>query len=101
VFVGLIDANLGMVNAIVGELSNTSNQTAAFSFIPVFQGLGAILGVIAGGLLVFPAEKLSWLFGESEFLKEYPYSLQMSLVTVGFSYLTSSLQVYLDLSFSF
>jgi fucose permease len=98
--VGLIDANLGMVNAIVGELSNTSNQTAAFSFIPVFQGLGAILGVITGGLLVFPAEKLSWLFGESEFLKEYPYChLQMSLVTIGFSYPTSPLPVYLELNF--
>ena len=72
-FVGLIDANLGMVNAIVGELSNKSNQSAAFSFIPVFQGLGAILGVITGGLLVFPADKMPWLFGESEFLKQVPY----------------------------
>jgi MFS family permease len=72
-FVALIDANLGMVNAIIGELSNKSNQSAAFSFIPVFQGLGAILGVITGGLLAYPTEKLPWLFGESEFLHQYPY----------------------------
>jgi hypothetical protein len=71
----LIDANLGMVNAIIGELSNDSNQTAAFGFLPVVQGLGAIFGAITGGSLVFPAEKLSWLFGENEFLKQYPYFL--------------------------
>jgi MFS family permease len=72
---GLTNANLGIVSAMVGELSDASNQSAIFSLFPVFLGFGVVAGNVVGGVLAFSAERSpgSWL-GEFEFLKRYPYN---------------------------
>ena len=69
---GMLNANQGIVSTIFGELSNSSNQSLAFSLMPIFWGLGAVLGPVIGGSLVFPAEKFPSLFGDNELLKRFP-----------------------------
>lgn len=44
--------------------------------MPIFWGLGAVLGPVIGGTLVFPTERFPALFGENEFLKRFPYHSQ-------------------------
>ncbi|KAI9809092.1 MAG: hypothetical protein M1825_002381 [Sarcosagium campestre] len=52
VFMGLVNGNQGVVSTCLGEITDRSNQSRAFVYLPVVYGLGAITGPIAGGLLV-------------------------------------------------
>jgi MFS family permease len=71
---GLVDANQGIVNVIIGELSNISNQNTAFALIPVFQACGAILGMLAGGILTTHYESHPLLFGGIAPPESFPYN---------------------------
>lgn len=51
---GLVNGNAGVVSTCLGEITDRSNQSRAFTYLPVIYGLGAITGPIVGGLLVFP-----------------------------------------------
>lgn len=50
---GLVNGNQGVVSSCLGELTDRSNQTKAFTYLPVIYGLGGIIGPAVGGLLVF------------------------------------------------
>jgi MFS family permease len=50
---GLVNGNQGLVSACLGEVTDRSNQSKAFTYLPVIYGLGAITGPAIGGLLVF------------------------------------------------
>jgi MFS family permease len=76
IFVGLTAADATIITAMFGELSNESNQIAAFNLIPVFTGLGAVCGVLLGGSLLH--------FGQSSIFQKFPYhSLEKNLI-IGF-----------------
>lgn len=68
---GLI--RIGVVSTVLGEITDKSNQTPAFSWLPIVYGIGAITGPILGGLLVnistAPTGPISHVFSE------YPYLL--------------------------
>lgn len=49
---GLVNGNQGIVSTCVGEITDRSNQSRAFIYLPVIYGLGGITGPIVGGLLV-------------------------------------------------
>ena len=49
---GLVNGNQGIVSTCVGEITDRSNQSRAFVYLPVIYGLGGITGPIVGGLLV-------------------------------------------------
>ena len=49
---GLCNGNQGVVSTCLGEITDRSNQSAAFTYLPVLYGLGGITGPIVGGLLV-------------------------------------------------
>ncbi|KAF2753488.1 MFS transporter-like protein [Pseudovirgaria hyperparasitica] len=53
VFMGLVNGNQGVVSTCLGEITDRSNQSRAFTYLPVVYGLGAITGPLVGGLLVF------------------------------------------------
>ncbi|KAF2263365.1 MFS transporter-like protein [Lojkania enalia] len=53
VCMGLFNGNAGVVSTCVGEITDRSNQSRAFTYLPVVYGLGAITGPIVGGVLVF------------------------------------------------
>ncbi|KAI9786308.1 MAG: hypothetical protein M1816_008049 [Peltula sp. TS41687] len=49
---GLFNGNQGVVPTCLGEITDKSNQSEAFTYLPVLYGLGAITGPMVGGLLV-------------------------------------------------
>ena len=51
---GLCNGNAGVVSTCLGEITDRSNQSQAFTYLPVLYGLGGITGPIVGGLLVSP-----------------------------------------------
>lgn len=56
---GLVNGNQGVVSTCLGEITDRSNQSRAFVYLPVVYGLGAITGPIVGGLLVAKGGQLS------------------------------------------
>jgi MFS family permease len=52
VCMGLVNGNQGIVSTCLGEITDRSNQSKAFTYLPVVYGIGAITGPIVGGVLV-------------------------------------------------
>ncbi|KAI8627788.1 MFS general substrate transporter [Xylariaceae sp. FL1651] len=52
VAMGLLNGNAAIVPTCLGELTDRSNQSKAFSWLPVVYSLGSITGPALGGLLV-------------------------------------------------
>ncbi|KAL2269270.1 hypothetical protein VTJ83DRAFT_1454 [Remersonia thermophila] len=49
---GLLNGNAAIVPTCLGELTDRTNQSAAFTWLPVVYSLGSITGPALGGLLV-------------------------------------------------
>ncbi|KAK5175168.1 uncharacterized protein LTR77_000305 [Saxophila tyrrhenica] len=67
---GLVNGNQGVVSTCLGEITDRSNQSRAFKYLPVVYGLGGITGPIVGGLLVKKNNPL-----DPEEPNAYPYLL--------------------------
>ncbi|KAI1824987.1 MFS general substrate transporter [Xylaria intraflava] len=52
VAMGLLNGNAAIVPSCLGELTDRSNQSKAFTWLPVVYSLGSITGPALGGLLV-------------------------------------------------
>jgi len=65
---GLVNGNQGVISTCLGEITDRSNQSRAFTYLPVVYGIGGITGPIVGGLLVF--KELPWNKGHPN---PYPY----------------------------
>lgn len=50
---GVVNGNQGLVSTCLGEITDRSNQSQAFTYLPVIYGIGGITGPLLGGLLVF------------------------------------------------
>lgn len=50
---GMVNGNQGLVSTCLGEITDRSNQSQAFTYLPVLYGIGGITGPILGGLLIF------------------------------------------------
>jgi MFS family permease len=61
VAMGLLNGNAACVPTVLGEVTDRSNQSKAFTYLPVIYSLGSITGPALGGILV---GKVS---------KDYPY----------------------------
>ncbi|KAK9768290.1 hypothetical protein K7432_001203 [Basidiobolus ranarum] len=72
---GLLNGNVGVIKSMVAEITDVTNQSVAFSLLPLMWGVGSIIGPILGGLLSQPAEQYPSLFGQWEFFHTYPYFL--------------------------
>ncbi len=49
---GLVNGNQGVVSTCLGEITDRTNQSKAFVWLPVVYGIGGITGPALGGLLV-------------------------------------------------
>ncbi|KAJ6260867.1 Major facilitator superfamily multidrug transporter [Drechslerella dactyloides] len=80
---GIVNGNQGVVSTVLGEITDRSNQSAAFAYLPVVYGVGGILGPILGGLLSSSKES-SW-----GIVQKYPYCLPnlASAVLLGLDFL--------------
>jgi MFS family permease len=50
---GMLNGNAGLVSTCLGEITNRSNQSRAFTYLPVLYGIGGITGPVLGGSLIF------------------------------------------------
>ncbi|KAF1991579.1 MFS general substrate transporter [Aulographum hederae CBS 113979] len=71
---GLVNGNQAVVTTCLGEITDRSNQSRAFTYLPVVFGIGGITGPVLGGLLV-----IKELNGKPN---PYPYLLP-NLVSAG------------------
>lgn len=62
VAMGLLNGNAAVVPTCLGELTDRSNQSKAFTWLPVVYSLGSITGPALGGLLVGTIAKDSYPF---------------------------------------
>ena len=52
VLMGLANGNQGIISTCLGEITDRSNQSRAFTYLPIVYGIGGITGPFIGGLLV-------------------------------------------------
>ncbi|KAI1772763.1 MFS general substrate transporter [Hypoxylon cercidicola] len=62
VAMGLLNGNAAVVPTCLGELTDRSNQSKAFTWLPVVYSLGSITGPALGGLLVGEVAKDTYPF---------------------------------------
>ncbi|KAJ3275855.1 hypothetical protein HDV01_006721 [Terramyces sp. JEL0728] len=93
---GLVNGSIGVAKSLLGEITDSTNRARAFSLMSLNFGIGSVIGpalgnqwIIVGGMLAKPAEKYPDVFGNVEFLKEYPYFLpclcSAAITWVGFT----------------
>lgn len=51
--IGTVNGNQGLVSTCLGEITDRSNQSRVFTYLPVLYGIGAVTGPFLGGLLIF------------------------------------------------
>jgi MFS family permease len=84
-FLGFMNGNVGIIRTMVAELvSEKELQPRAFSVMPLVWTIGSILGPAFGGSLANPVKKHPDIFGNSEFLRKYPFALPNLLSSVLF-----------------
>ncbi|KAI0242611.1 hypothetical protein L0F63_000276 [Massospora cicadina] len=76
---GCLNGNIGVLKTMVGEMTDRTNRAEAFGYAAMMFGIGLIIGPAMGGFLTKPAENYPWLFGNIQFLKDYPYFLPCGL----------------------
>ncbi|RAK99083.1 MFS transporter [Aspergillus ibericus CBS 121593] len=75
-FLGLMNGNVGIIRTMVAEMVPEKElQPRAFSIMPLVWTIGSIFGPAFGGALARPAEKHPEWFGESLFLRRFPFVL--------------------------
>lgn len=72
---GALNGNSGIMKSIVAEITDPTNLPLVYAYMPVSWSTGSTLGPMIGGALSRPAERYPYTFGNSEFLKKYPYFL--------------------------
>lgn len=72
---GLLNGNIGVAKCVLGEITDDSNQSFAFSLFGFLYGMGTLVAPMLGGLLSNPATKYPNLFGNWGLFIEFPYLL--------------------------
>ncbi|KAI8614029.1 major facilitator superfamily domain-containing protein [Chytriomyces sp. MP71] len=72
---GMLNGNVGIAKCVIGEVTDSTNQSTGFSIINVMWSLGTIFGPAIGGVLANPVETYPSVFGECVFLRRHPYFL--------------------------
>jgi len=72
---GALNGNIGVIKSMMADLTDETNISKAYAYMPIAWSTGGTLGPIIGGSLSRPAEIFPRLFGDNDFLKKYPYFL--------------------------
>ncbi|KAG1814962.1 major facilitator superfamily domain-containing protein [Suillus variegatus] len=75
VLCGALNGNGGVIRSMMIDVTDSSNMAQALGFLPIPWMTGSTLGPLIGGSLSHPADRFPRLFGQSTFLKTYPYFL--------------------------
>ncbi|KAF9525709.1 major facilitator superfamily domain-containing protein [Crepidotus variabilis] len=77
-FRGLFDGNISVSKNVIGEMTDYTNRSRAFSLFLILSTCGRTLGLLIGGDL---QKRSSSLFG-IEFFKQHPYFLPCLVVAI-------------------
>lgn len=72
---GALNGNIGVIKSMMAEMTDETNISKAYAYMPIAWSTGGTLGPIIGGSLSRPAERFPHIFGDNDFLKKYPYFL--------------------------
>ncbi|KAH9966955.1 MFS general substrate transporter [Lactifluus volemus] len=72
---GSLNANSGVIKSIAVEITDPTSLPHVFAYMPAAWSTGNTLGQLTGGSLSRPADHFPNTFGNSRFLKKYPYLL--------------------------
>jgi len=72
--IGMMNGNIGVIKSLVGDVTDSTNMTDAFSLLTAAWATGAVLGPFIGGLLCDPQKKWPNTFS-AEFWANCPYFL--------------------------
>jgi len=92
---GFFNGAVGVAKGAVRDLTDESNESRAYAQMGFYWGMGGIVGPILGGILEHPAEKYTWLLGNSAFLRAHPYVLPC-IVAASFTCIGAVLSLFLD-----
>ena len=82
---GISNGTVGIIRTTVAEMvPQKVLQPRAFSVMPLVWTIGSIFGPMLGGALAKPATRYPSLFGNSEFLKKFPFVLPNMVASVLF-----------------
>ncbi|KAJ7612121.1 member of major facilitator superfamily multidrug-resistance, DHA1 sub-family [Roridomyces roridus] len=76
---GALNGNIGVIKSIIADITDSTNIAHAYAWTPLAWATGVTVGPAIGGYLARPAERFPALFGNSKFLKKYPYFLPCSI----------------------
>ncbi|KIJ65162.1 hypothetical protein HYDPIDRAFT_131492 [Hydnomerulius pinastri MD-312] len=76
---GALNGNIGIMKSMVAEITDSTNMAQAYGILPFAWATGTTLGPLIGGSLARPADRFPEVFGNSTFLKKYPYFLPCSV----------------------
>ncbi|KAF9522055.1 member of major facilitator superfamily multidrug-resistance, DHA1 sub-family [Crepidotus variabilis] len=76
---GALNGNTGVVKSMIAEMTDSTNIAQAYAYMPITWSAGGAIGPLIGGILARPAERFPRLFGNSEFLKKFPYFLPCAI----------------------
>ncbi|KAI0550507.1 major facilitator superfamily transporter [Xylaria curta] len=93
---GACNGNVGIIRTMVAEMvQDRQLQPKAFSIMPLVWSIGSVFGPAFGGLFAKPAEQFPGLFGNSHFLKQFPFALPNILAGVVFLVSLSTAALFL------
>ncbi|KIM39395.1 hypothetical protein M413DRAFT_447318 [Hebeloma cylindrosporum] len=76
---GALNGNIGVIKSMIADLTDSTNISKAYAYMPIVWCTGGTIGPMIGGLLARPADRFPRLFGNNEFLKKYPYFLPCAI----------------------
>ncbi|CAE6444371.1 unnamed protein product [Rhizoctonia solani] len=80
---GALSGNVAVIKSALAEITDETNQGAAFAYLPLCWSIGSLIAPTLGGFLSHPAERYPSLFNY-ELLRQYPFLLPC-LVSSGLS----------------
>ncbi|KZW03867.1 MFS general substrate transporter [Exidia glandulosa HHB12029] len=69
---GGLAGNVAVIQSMVGELTDETNQARAFPLLSLCWNIGCIIGPLLGGALSEPASRYPDVFGHIQFLRDHP-----------------------------
>lgn len=79
---GALNGNIGVLKSMVAEITDPSNLPLAYAYMPISWSTGQAVGPAIGGYFSRPTEQFPDIFGNSKFLKQYPYFLACAIPAI-------------------
>ncbi|KAG1785580.1 major facilitator superfamily domain-containing protein [Suillus plorans] len=77
---GALNGNVVVMKSMIADITDSTNMSQAYAYIPFAWQAGIALGPLIGGLLASPTVQYPELFGRFELLKAYPYFLPCGVI---------------------